>query len=77
MRLINTTTFELQEFFDNIPHYAILSHRWEDGEVSFQDFQQGMGPKMKGWGKIKGCCDRSKGDGWQWAVSTRSFKRIR
>lgn len=32
-------TLQLQEIFDhNIPPYAIVSHRWEDGEVSLQDF---------------------------------------
>jgi hypothetical protein len=40
MRLINTTTYELEEFVDERGvGYAILSHRWLDGEVSFQQFQ--------------------------------------
>jgi hypothetical protein len=39
MRLLNTTTLELKEYFDNrIPKYAISSPHWEDGEVSLQDF---------------------------------------
>ena len=34
MRLINATTFELEEFPDERSlRYAILSHRWEQGEV--------------------------------------------
>ena len=38
MRLLNTNTVQLHEFFDaEIPHYVILSHRWEDGEISFKD----------------------------------------
>ena len=37
MRLLNTSTLRLCEFHDDgIPDYAILSHTWEDGEVSFQ-----------------------------------------
>ena len=37
MRLLNTSTLKLREFHDDeIPDYAILSHTWEDGEVSFQ-----------------------------------------
>lgn len=39
MRLINATTFELKEFFDaDLPPYAILSHRWGEHEVSYQDW---------------------------------------
>ncbi|KAF5363040.1 hypothetical protein D9758_012636 [Tetrapyrgos nigripes] len=39
MRLLNTKTLRLEEFFDEIPPYAILSHTWEDEEVTFQDIQ--------------------------------------
>ena len=38
MRLLNTATFELHEFFDaHVLRYAILSHRWEDQEITFKD----------------------------------------
>ena len=38
MRLLSTSTLKLCEFHDDeIPDYAILSHTWEDGEVSFQE----------------------------------------
>jgi hypothetical protein len=38
MRLINTQTGRFEEFIGlNIPGYAILSHTWEDGEVSYRD----------------------------------------
>jgi hypothetical protein len=44
MRLVNTTTIQLHEFFDDeIPPYAILSHRWETDEVTFQDLMEGRG----------------------------------
>ncbi|CAM1506860.1 Fc.00g065010.m01.CDS01 [Cosmosporella sp. VM-42] len=37
MRLLNTETLELEFFFDKeVPEYAILSHTWGKGEVSFQ-----------------------------------------
>ncbi|KAF5366032.1 hypothetical protein D9758_006731 [Tetrapyrgos nigripes] len=40
MRLINTTTFRLEQFYGSkIPLYAILSHVWGDQEMSFQDFE--------------------------------------
>ena len=33
MRLLNTKTYELEEFFVEIPLYAILSHTWDKEEV--------------------------------------------
>lgn len=37
MRLLDTSTLKLHEFYDDeIPDYAILSHTWEEGEMSFQ-----------------------------------------
>ncbi|KAK3950019.1 hypothetical protein QBC32DRAFT_399802 [Pseudoneurospora amorphoporcata] len=37
MRLINTEKLELQEFFESqAPSYAILSHTWEEGEITFR-----------------------------------------
>jgi hypothetical protein len=37
MRLLNTKTFELQDFFeDATPAYAILSHTWETEEVTYK-----------------------------------------
>ena len=45
MRLLNTTMLTLHSFFDeDIPPYAILSHRWDEEEVLFQDLQSGRGP---------------------------------
>ncbi|KAI0428999.1 HET-domain-containing protein [Xylaria sp. FL1042] len=38
MRLINTTTLELEDCLEIIPEYAILSHTWGDEEVSLQDW---------------------------------------
>jgi hypothetical protein len=40
MRLLSAMTLDFHEFEgSNIPEYAILSHRWEGGEVTFQDMQ--------------------------------------
>jgi hypothetical protein len=42
MRLINTSTLRLHEFFGTqIPPYAIISHHWENAEVAFQDLRDG------------------------------------
>jgi hypothetical protein len=73
MRLVHTITFELHEFFEKqIPFYAILSHRWEEEEVTFQDLRDGRGPEMKGWNKIQGCCAKAASDGFDYAVCKSS-----
>ncbi|KAE8449095.1 hypothetical protein EG329_008478 [Mollisiaceae sp. DMI_Dod_QoI] len=65
MRLLNTSTLELHEFFGaNIPPYAILSHRWGDSEVTFQDLQNGTRAQCPAWDKILGCCKRAQEDGY-------------
>jgi hypothetical protein len=70
MRLLHTTTLKLHEFFGSeIPYYAILSHRWGDDEVTFQDLQQEKAATMTGWAKIVGCCTQARKEGWEYAVS--------
>ncbi|PVH77501.1 HET-domain-containing protein [Cadophora sp. DSE1049] len=67
MRLINTSTLLLHEFSGrNVPLYAILSHRWEDSEVTFEDLRGGRGPDRVGWRKITGCCSQAARDGWEY-----------
>jgi hypothetical protein len=74
MRLLRTSTFKPEEFFGaNIPHYAILSHRWEDSEVTFKDVEDGSGAHKRGWSKIKGCCAKAAEDGWDYAASLQCF----
>ncbi|KAH6682687.1 heterokaryon incompatibility protein-domain-containing protein, partial [Halenospora varia] len=67
MRLLHTLSLKLEEFFDNnIPPYAILSHRWEKGEVSLQDLVSGRGRWKQGYAKIQSCCDRASRDGLEY-----------
>jgi hypothetical protein len=78
MRLLHTTTLELHEFVaEDRPHYAILSHRWEDEEVTFQDlrYEKAKARKMKGFGKIEGCCERARTDDWEYAVGVLFYPR--
>jgi hypothetical protein len=58
MRLIDTKTLALKEFFGNqIPPYAILSHTWHEEEVSFQDWaDQSLASQKKGHKKILDVC---------------------
>lgn len=71
MRLINTSTLLLHEFSGNdVPLYAIFSHRWQDLEVTFMDLQSGKAPDRAGWRKIMGCCSQAARDGWEYVVSS-------
>jgi hypothetical protein len=66
MRLLDVLAIEFVEFEgSNIPSYAILSHRWEDGEVTYRDMTSGRSSarKKKGFGKIKQCCGQAIEDG--------------
>jgi len=68
MRLLNTSTLELHEFIGNdIPDYAILSHRWEKEEVTLQDLKPGRGAQMAGYSKILNCCKQAASEGWEYA----------
>ncbi len=57
MWLLNAHTGCLEEFFgDKTKPYAILSHTWEDEEISFRDLQNGKYAGKKGYEKIQKTC---------------------
>ncbi|KAI0506175.1 HET-domain-containing protein [Xylaria bambusicola] len=61
MYLINTQTLRLEEFqSEEGLQYAILSHRWEDGEVTFQDMESGRAPTKPGFVKVQKCCEQAR-----------------
>ncbi|KAI1759228.1 HET-domain-containing protein [Hypoxylon sp. FL1150] len=68
MRLLDTRSLELEEFFDeDIPPYAILSHTWlKRGEVMFQDMRDPAREGKPGFAKIKSCCAQAWEDGHRW-----------
>ena len=67
MRLLHTKSLQFEEFFDSkIPKYAILSHRWEEKEVSFQDFKVGKRQRWPGFLKVRSCCLLAKSRGFDW-----------
>ena len=48
MRLLNTTTHKVKEFVgSNHPPYVILSHTWEDEEVSLKDIENEIAKSKK------------------------------
>lgn len=71
MRLLNAESMLLEEFFDeDVPPYAILSHRWQDEEVSLQDMQNiqdGTAKQKAGYSKMKHCCEQALKDGFKYA----------
>ena len=63
MRLINVNTMELESFMGTPPEYAILSHTWEEEEVTFQDFlQPSIATEKKGYSKIEHTCGQARKD---------------
>jgi hypothetical protein len=51
---------------DNIPEYAILSHKWgaDTEEVTYRDLIDGAGKSKAGYRKIRFCGERAKRDGY-------------
>ena len=67
MRLLDTTTIKLSEFFDaDIPKYAILSHTWGKNEVTFQDLDRARAEGPASYDKIARCCALASSRGFQW-----------
>lgn len=67
MLLLNTGTFEIEEFTDyTVPQYAILSHTWGKGEVTFQDMNGADAKNKKGYTKPEQCCSVAKDNGFQY-----------
>ncbi|KAI0433920.1 heterokaryon incompatibility protein-domain-containing protein [Xylaria sp. FL1042] len=69
MRLIVTKTLELVEPYGHkfLKDYAILSHTWEDGEVTFQDWKdESIARKKPGFDKIDSACAQAVKDGLEY-----------
>lgn len=66
MWLLNTQTLKLEAFLGDVPRYAILSHRWEDEELSFGDVTT-KHQHLKGYQKVKAFCEEAKRNHFQYA----------
>jgi len=68
MRLLRCTSPPVLEEFseEQVPLYAILSHTWSEGEVSFQDFQAGYAHWKPGYQKLLRCCEEASKDGFNY-----------
>ncbi|KAN0094101.1 Heterokaryon incompatibility protein (HET) domain containing protein [Hyaloscypha variabilis] len=59
----------LEEFYDEIPPYAVLSHRWGKAteEVSLKDIETGADiSKKEGYRKFQYCCQQALEDGFKY-----------
>ncbi|KAM5343835.1 hypothetical protein ACJ41O_012372 [Fusarium nematophilum] len=72
MRLLNTTTLQLESFIgdDSRPEYSILSHTWGAEEVLYEDMGTGspgsLSTTKAGRAKIIESCARAEQDGFQY-----------
>jgi hypothetical protein len=71
MRLLHTSRLTIEMVDERATprvKYAILSHTWEDEEVTFQEMQniQPDTKRKKGYDKILKSCDRAKKGGFDW-----------
>ncbi|PMD24481.1 HET-domain-containing protein [Hyaloscypha hepaticicola] len=77
MRLLQTTTLRLEEFFassaiderlenQGIPKYAILSHTWGFEEITFQDItgDRTIIQHKTGFSKVRNSCRQARADGY-------------
>jgi hypothetical protein len=74
MRLVNTETYLLSDHsVDQIPPFAILSHRWGDDEVSYHDYVKRRVTIGTGFQKIVDFCNFAKSQleahEWVWVDS--------
>lgn len=70
MRLLNTSTYQLESFLGTEkPPYAILSHTWEpEGEILFNDLLLPLDQLASkiGFLKVKNTCSRAAQDGYSY-----------
>ena len=68
MRLLHTKDLRVQDFVPSKApsKYAILSHSWEEEEITLQDMEKGVAATMKGYPKLQDSCRRAAEDGYEW-----------
>lgn len=66
--LINTSNLIPHEYlFNEVPPYAILSHRWQNDEMTFDDFKRRNRTSSKGFLKVQSFFQVAFRDGHEWA----------
>ncbi|KAI8961352.1 HET-domain-containing protein [Daldinia sp. FL1419] len=68
MRLLNCRTLGFEEFVGYVPAYAILSHTWGEGEITFSDMSNRESASSKyGMEKIEATCRVALEEGLDYA----------
>lgn len=68
IRLIKTSDLSLHLFQGHaIPSYAIVSHHWEEDEITSQDVQGKLAAHRAGWQKLQRYCAFAARNGHQYA----------
>jgi hypothetical protein len=69
MRLSNVHTYKLKEFSQKVaPPYAILSHTWDEEEVTLRDLDNDQVSELASFKKMQGCCEQAYKDGFDYVV---------
>ncbi|KAM5354569.1 hypothetical protein ACJ41O_001216 [Fusarium nematophilum] len=66
MRLLHTTRLEVVSFDADLPTYSILSHTWEDEEITLRDLERGRAEGMKGYPKLQNACALAASQGYDY-----------
>src|SRR5262245_22765266 len=67
MRLLDTSNLEVKIFGDDeVQPYAILSHTWDEEEITLQDMEGIHSVNKKGYEKVKRCCSVAKANGFKY-----------
>lgn len=67
MYLLDNKTLQLVSVGgQQAPKYALLSHRWTEGEISFQELRRRQNLEKKGWNKVRNFCDLARGLRYQY-----------
>ncbi|KAL7958040.1 heterokaryon incompatibility domain-containing protein [Trichoderma compactum] len=71
MKLLHASEWQMTDFIsdDAIPRYAILSHTWGPGEVTYHDWRNSDVSEVKvkaGFAKIMACREQAVRDGLEW-----------
>jgi Heterokaryon incompatibility protein (HET) len=75
MRLLNTTTLQIETFQTSRPStkdgqlikYAALSHTWDEEELSLQDLQNlSKAKRMKGFEKVKNAAQEASNNKFEY-----------
>jgi hypothetical protein len=67
LKRLSDGSYELKSFnVDDLPPYAILSHTWSEGEITYDELVADRGKGKTGYDKIRFCGDRAAADGLEY-----------